>query len=154
MISTLDNPVATSLKLFARLRKPSGTTWSPFHLDYDPGVVVPVLLSFSLIPASSTLASNIKATNSALRVPSRLCGEPPVATRWLPKHAVPVAPQMMCAPPKMSHRMPPGQPPDDVALQNGGEPLATACLGSHRMNSSEDPYEAETPGKGRKLEVN
>ncbi|KAJ6525384.1 hypothetical protein B0H19DRAFT_1243809 [Mycena capillaripes] len=27
---------------------------------------------------------------------------------------------MTCAPPKMSHRMPLGQPPDDVALQNGG----------------------------------
>ncbi|KAJ6559701.1 hypothetical protein B0H19DRAFT_1234265 [Mycena capillaripes] len=50
----------------------------------------------------------------------RVCGEPPVATRWLLRHAVPVAPQMTCITPKMSQRKPPGQPPDDVALRNRG----------------------------------
>ncbi|KAJ7723351.1 hypothetical protein B0H14DRAFT_2641879 [Mycena olivaceomarginata] len=49
----------------------------------------------------------------------RPCGEPPVATRWLPRHAVRVAPEMTRTPPKMSHRTSPGQPPDDVALRNG-----------------------------------
>ncbi|KAJ6479112.1 hypothetical protein C8R45DRAFT_1156722 [Mycena sanguinolenta] len=47
--------------------------------------------------------------------------EPPVATRWLLRHAVLVAPQMMRTTPKMSHRTFPGQPPDDVALPNEGE---------------------------------
>ncbi|KAJ6449963.1 hypothetical protein C8R45DRAFT_947079 [Mycena sanguinolenta] len=46
--------------------------------------------------------------------------EPPVATRWLLRHAVLVAPQMMRTTPKMSHRTFPGQPPDDVALPNEG----------------------------------
>ncbi|KAJ6506899.1 hypothetical protein C8R45DRAFT_923058 [Mycena sanguinolenta] len=46
--------------------------------------------------------------------------EPPVATRWLPRHAVLVAPQMTRTTPKMSHRTFPGQPPDDVALPNEG----------------------------------
>ncbi|KAJ6459313.1 hypothetical protein C8R45DRAFT_942339 [Mycena sanguinolenta] len=46
--------------------------------------------------------------------------EPPVATWWLPRHAVLVAPQMTRTTPKMSHRTFPGQPPDDVTLPNEG----------------------------------